>query len=72
MNEFDAYILVDATGAYVVGNSEDACREKYEEDIGSLNDCDGFRTVRIAAKVKLPTIATVAVVVDGDEATVTA
>lgn len=39
MNEFDVYILIDASGEYVVGKCEQTARDAYEEEVGGLNEC---------------------------------
>jgi len=50
------FILVDAAGDCVVGTSEAAAREAYENDVQGPNECDGFRPVKVCVKVSLPTI----------------
>lgn len=51
---FEVFLLCDSNGDYAVGNSADAARERYEEDIGELVNCDGFRLVKMLVKVPLP------------------
>ena len=54
--ECEIYVVIDQSGDYAVGNSADAAREKYEEDIGGLNECEGFRIVRMKVNVPLPEV----------------
>lgn len=54
MAECEVFLFVDQGGDYAVGNSENAAKEKYEDDIGPLEDCTGFRMVRLVVQVPLP------------------
>ncbi len=51
VHECEVWVVVDAAGDYAVGISAEAAREKYEEDIGALNEADGFRLVKVALHV---------------------
>lgn len=71
MQDFDVFLLVDSDGASSVGDSEQAARDQYEEVHGALNECAGFRIVRVTVRASLPAVVEKCVTVDGDEATVT-
>lgn len=71
MHECDIYLLVDTEGASTVGDSEQACRDRYEEDHGALNECGGFRIINVRVTAALPVAVEKTLVVDGDTATVT-
>lgn len=49
-------ILVDSNGDYAFGKDEAGAREAYENEVGALNECDGFRLVKVAVNVPLPAI----------------
>jgi hypothetical protein len=50
----EMWACVDSAGDYAVGNSEEAAREKYEEDVQALSESSGFRLVKINVAVPLP------------------
>ena len=50
----ELWACIDACGDYACGTSEEAAREKYEEDIGPLSECSGFRLVKVSVSVPLP------------------
>ena len=56
MVEIELYAVIDAGGDYAVGNTAEAAREKYEEDIGELNAVEAFRTIKIKVCVPLPEV----------------
>ena len=60
MIEVEVFVLVDAAGDYAVGNSPEAAREKYGEDVGPLEDTDGFRLVKVLLNVPLPEVVELA------------
>jgi len=47
-------ICVDSDGCYAVGKDESQAREAYENDVGALNECGGFRLVCMTVAVPLP------------------
>ena len=49
-------IVVGADGEYAVGKDEATAREAFENDIGALNEQDGFRLVKVTVAVPLPAI----------------
>lgn len=57
----EVVVLVDAEGQYDFGNDEDEARTNYEENVGALNETEGFRLVKIKVKVPLPEIAEIEV-----------
>lgn len=50
----ELWACIDARGDYAAGKSEEEAREKYEEDIGPLAECSGFRLVKLTVSVPLP------------------
>lgn len=56
MIEVELFLLVDSNGDRVCGLTADAAREMYESDIGNLNECEGFRLVKLLVKVPLPEV----------------
>lgn len=50
----ELWACIDSNGDYAVGYSEETAREKYEEDVGALSECSGFRLVKICVAVPLP------------------
>lgn len=67
------FVVVDADGNYEVGPDADTARARYEENVGTLGECDGFRFVEMTVSVPLPKPIEVSVdVPEGEEeATVT-
>lgn len=60
--DLEVYVVVDAQGDWACGSNETIARERYEEEIGSLGDSDGFRLVRVRMSVPLPETAEIVVV----------
>lgn len=56
--EVECFAVVDRDGNSAVGGSLEAAREKYEEDVGPLNECEGFRVVKSVITVTLPEVVT--------------
>lgn len=54
MYDVEVFVVVDSAGDYACGVSIDAARERYEEDVQSLADAEGFRVVKCTLKVALP------------------
>jgi hypothetical protein len=54
METLEIVVCVDANGDYRTGRDADEAREKYEEDIGALAECDGFRIYNLTLTVPLP------------------
>lgn len=52
----EVFVLIAASGDYAVGTSEEAARERFQEDIGGLEEQDGFRIVKLLVKAVLPAI----------------
>jgi hypothetical protein len=63
----EVWTCVDANGDYAVGTTEEAAREKYEEDIGALNEASGFRLVKVNLTVPLPEVIELEVEADEPE-----
>ena len=57
----EVFLVIDQAGDYAVGNSPEAAREKYAEDIGELSEAEGFRMVKLAVRVPLPELVELAV-----------
>lgn len=64
MVEIEVYIVVDAEGNSAIGETKEQAIERYEEEVGSLNECDGFRIVRGGFKVPRPDVMEVEVQVE--------
>ena len=64
----DLWACVDSNGDYAVGSSDEAAREKYEEDVGALNEVAGFRLVKVAVTVPLPEVIELEVEAPAEEA----
>ncbi len=54
MEKFVVWMVIDADGNHAVGTSPEAAREAYEQDVGVLADCDGFRMVSVVVSASLP------------------
>jgi hypothetical protein len=50
----DVFVVIDQAGDYAVGNTADGARCRYEFEVGSLGNADGFRVVKLAVRVALP------------------
>jgi hypothetical protein len=50
----EVFLVIDQNGDYAVGNTPETAREKFEEDIGPLADCESFRCVKLIVAVPLP------------------
>ncbi len=57
MHEVELWACVDAEGQYEVGTSAEAARERYENEVGALVDCEGFRMVKVTLKVAVAATA---------------
>jgi hypothetical protein len=60
----EIWVLTDTNGDYAVGIDADEARVKYEEQIGELAVCDGFRLVKVSLSVPLPSVAEVSGSID--------
>lgn len=65
--EIEVWILVDAAGDYVASDDADDVRERYADQIGELNECDGFRLVKVKVSVPRPVVIGAAATVADDE-----
>ncbi len=54
MHEIELWACVDSDGQYECGTSAESARERFENEIGSLADVEGFRLVCLTVKVALP------------------
>lgn len=50
----EIFVCIDSEGQYAVGTDADLARQAYEEDVGCLNEQDGFRLVKVTLTVPLP------------------
>lgn len=57
----EVFVLTDACGDTGIGMCEQSARENYEESIGPLADCDGFRIVKVFLTIPLPEIQVIEV-----------
>jgi hypothetical protein len=57
----EVWLIVDQDGDTAQGNSLDAAKEDYAENIGALDDQDGFRAVKVLVRVPLPEVSVVEV-----------
>jgi hypothetical protein len=67
------FVLVDPQGDYTCGNEADQARFRYAEDVGPLEDSDGFQLVEVQITLPLPRVIQVQGVVAAaaDPATLT-
>ncbi len=54
MCEVEMTVLVDANGDYAIGRDADEARANYTDQIGNLEDTDGFRLVVVKLSVPCP------------------
>jgi hypothetical protein len=54
--EVECFVLVDPNGDWAVGADADAARQSYADNIGALEECDGFRLVCVKLTVPLPRV----------------
>jgi hypothetical protein len=54
----EIWIVVDDCGDTATGSTAEEAREHFEEEIGSLSEREGFRTVKVSVRVPLPKTAT--------------
>lgn len=52
----EVWVLVDANGDYVVGMDADSARSSYADNIGGLDECDGFRLVKMIVEIPKPAV----------------
>ncbi len=52
--ELELWACVDDEGQYEVGTTQEAAVERYESEIGALNERSGFRLVAFTVKVPCP------------------
>lgn len=50
----EVWVMMDADGCYVVGSCPNSAREAYAEQVRPLDECEGFRLVKVTVKVPLP------------------
>ncbi len=60
MTDCECWICVDANGDYAVGVGAEEARAAYENDIGPLNEADGFRLVKVNVTVPTPAVLSLA------------
>ena len=72
--QVEVWCCVDADGGYAVGADEQAAKDKYEEDVGALNEAGGFRMVKVTVTVPLPELIELEVEapIESDEAAASA
>ena len=52
----EVWICVDAAGDYAVGKEESEACDAYEQTIGELVNCGGYRLVKLIVNVPLPDV----------------
>ena len=52
--ELTLSVVVDSTGDYAVGKTDEEARNAFESDIIALCDTEGFRLFRVTLNVPLP------------------
>lgn len=57
--QVEIWVCVDSNGDVGIGECDVSAREKYEENIGNLNEAEGFRLVKVLVTVPLPEVSTV-------------
>lgn len=69
----ELWICLDSNGDFAIGLDADSARTSYEETIGPLAECDGFRLLKLAliAPVPEPICLTGWVAPEGGEVTLT-
>ncbi len=55
--DVEMWACIDSDGQYGVGHDADNARGNYADNIGALEDSEGFRLVRVTVKAPLPIIA---------------
>jgi hypothetical protein len=50
------FVLVDPRGDYTCGTDADQARARYAEDVGPLEDGDGFQLVEVTITLPLPRV----------------
>ena len=63
----EVWIVVDAAGDSASGRDLDEAKEHYTEQIGALEDSEGFRSVCVKVKVPLPEVCTLEVEAEAPE-----
>jgi hypothetical protein len=56
--QIEVTVVVDANGEYGVGRDADTARQNYADDVGGLDECDGFRVLVLAVDVAPPEVVT--------------
>jgi hypothetical protein len=54
--EVKVFVLVDPAGDYACGTEADQARSRYADDIGPLEDSDGFQLVEVTITLPLPRV----------------
>lgn len=62
--EVEAWVIVDANGDSAVGADAQHARDRYTDDIGALEEGDGFRMVKVILRVPVPECQTIALDAD--------
>ncbi len=52
----EVWICVDTAGDYGAGKDIDAARQSYTDDIGAIDEAEGFRFVKVTVTVPLPVV----------------
>ena len=63
----EIFVIVDAAGDFAVGTTLEAAKERYTDDIGPLEDAEGFRCIKLAVAVPLPAVIEAAATIAEDE-----
>lgn len=50
----EIYFVVDANGGYGYGIDIDGAKDKYKEDVGELEESEGFRVVCVEVEIAPP------------------
>lgn len=56
--ELEIFAIIDSDGDYAVGADRDEAAERYENNVGDIDDTDGFRIVRLVVQVPVPEVVT--------------
>ncbi len=56
VHEVEVWVCVDVDGNATAGEDQDIAQERYEENVGPLNACGGYRLVHLTVKVPMPVV----------------
>lgn len=64
--QVEVWVVVDAEGQYAVGVDAETARRAYANEIGALEETEGFRLVKVGLTVPMPAVAELSGVVPVD------